>query len=403
MNLPFFIARRYLFAKKSHNVINIISSISAIGIAIGAAALIITLSIYNGFDSLVKSSLSNVEPDILITPSKGKVFIPEGEAFDWAYDSPLVKNMSSVLSENVFISYDGHQSVAMAKGVDSVYEDESPISGKMLEGKFALHQGDVPLAVVGAGLSYKTGISPRFLPPIEIYFPFRDRNISLSNPSASLNVIQVWPSGVFSVNTDVDNSLIIIPIEQMRELLGYDKEVSGVEIRLVEGHTASDLRKAIRVLSSRLGEGFTVCDRYRQNEALYKMMKYEKGAIYLILLFIVIIIAFNIFGCLSMLIIEKRGDIETFRSMGAEPKTVDRFFILEGWLISLTGLVAGLFFGLLFTFAQQKFGFIKMPGDFMVTAYPIIVNWTDVLLTAVSVAVVGYLIAFISVKSTVRR
>ena len=151
MNLPFFIARRYLFAKKSHNVINIISSISAIGIAIGAAALIITLSIYNGFDSLVKSSLSNVEPDILITPSKGKVFIPEGEAFDWAYDSPLVKNMSSVLSENVFISYDGHQSVAMAKGVDSVYEDESPISGKMLEGKFALHQGDVPLAVVGAG------------------------------------------------------------------------------------------------------------------------------------------------------------------------------------------------------------------------------------------------------------
>src|SRR5574344_418006 len=168
MHLPLFIARRYLFAKKSHNVINIISTISAIGMAIGTAALIIILSVYNGFDSLVRSSLGNVEPDILITPATGKVFIPKGEAFDWAYDQKTVKNMCSVLQDNVFINYGGRQGVAIAKGVDQVYEEESPLRDKILDGAFSLHRGDVPQAVVGQGLAYRMGINPRFLTSIDI-------------------------------------------------------------------------------------------------------------------------------------------------------------------------------------------------------------------------------------------
>ncbi len=200
MNLPFFIARRYLFAKKSHNVINIISTISAIGMAIGTAALIIILSVYNGFDSLVRSSLGNVEPDILITPAKGKVFVPKGAAFDWAYGQKSVGTMCSILQDNVFINYGGRQGVAIAKGVDLVYEEESPLRDKMLDGTFSLHRGDVPEAIVGQGLAYRMGINPRFLAAIDIFYPDMDKNISLSNPAASINFINVYPSGIFSVN-----------------------------------------------------------------------------------------------------------------------------------------------------------------------------------------------------------
>ena len=179
MRLASFIAGRYLFAKKSHNVINIISAISAIGMAIGTAALIIILSVYNGFDSLIRSMLSNVEPDLLITPSTGKVFVPEGETFDWLYFHPDVKNMCGVLQEQVFINYDGQQGLAKAKGVDWIYEDETPLKDHIREGEFRLHRGDVPMAAVGSGLAYSMGISPRFVSAIEIYYPSRTRKLSM--------------------------------------------------------------------------------------------------------------------------------------------------------------------------------------------------------------------------------
>ena len=198
MNLAGYIAKRYLFAKKSHNVINIISAISAVGMAIGTAALIIILSIYNGFDSLIKSMMSNVEPDLLITPATGKVFVPKGEVYDWIYEQESVTNMCSVLQEQVFISYDGQQGLAQVKGVDWIYEGESPIRNHLREGSFTLHRGDVPLAAVGAGLAYKMGISPRFLSPIEIYFPTRTGRISITTTTSPLRrpaaPSACWPS-----------------------------------------------------------------------------------------------------------------------------------------------------------------------------------------------------------------
>lgn len=399
MNLPFFIAGRYLFARKSHNVINIISAISAIGMAIGTAALIIILSIYNGFDSLVTSMLSNVEPDLMITPAKGKVFVPEGEAYDWLYARPEVKNICTVLQENVFISYDGKQSLAKAKGVDSIYEEESPIRNHLREGQFTLHRGDVPLAAVGAGLAYSLGISPRFVAPIEIYFPARTRNISTTNPAASIETTNVYPSCLFSINSEIDKELIIVPIDVMRELMEYTAEVSAVEIRMTDGASSKTITAIQNELADRLGDGFNVLDRFQQNESLYKMMKYEKASIYMILIFIIIIIAFNIFGSLSMLIIEKKDDIETFRSMGATDSMMKRIFVLEGWMISLAGLAAGLAAGIGFSLAQQHFGFIKMPGSFVVEAYPIILSWSDILITAAGVTVIGYLIALLPVAS----
>ena len=401
MHLPLFIARRYLFAKKSHNVINIISAISAVGMAIGTAALIIILSIYNGFDELVKSTLSNVEPDILITPAKGKVFIPEGEAFDRIKANPMIGEYDLILQENVFVDYDGHQGIAKAKGVDSAFEAESPLAEHITNGEFSLHKGQLPQMVVGAGLAYKMGMNPAFLASAELYFPIRDRNFSLANPAASIETVRMRPSGIFSVNQQIDDDLMIVPIEEMRKLLGYEEEVSGVEIRLAEGSTAKDIRSAIKHIQKELGPGFKVLDRFRQNPSLYKMMRYEKAAIFLILIF-VIIIALNIFGSITMLIIEKKDDIETYRSLGATDKMLRRTFTLEGWLISLLGLAAGLVIGIGFSLAQQHFGFIKMPGSFLVNAYPVILQWQDVLATIAGVALIGYIIALLPVRRNIR-
>ena len=398
-----FIAGRYLIAKKSHNVINIISAISAIGMAIGTAALIIILSVYNGFDSLIRSMMSNVEPDLLITPATGKVFIPNDEAFDWIYDQPSVKNMCCVLEEDVFISYDGKQGLAKAKGVDWIYEEESPLKDHIRDGEFRLHRGDIPMASIGASLAYEMGINPRFLSPVEIYFPSRTRRISMANPMSSIEFIKVWPSSTFSINTEVDQELMILPIEKMRELLEYDEEVSAVELRLMEGTDRKELKRLQEEIGRLLGPAFKVKDRFQQNESLYKMMKYEKAAIYMILIFVIIIIAFNIFGSLSMLIIEKKSDIETLRSMGAQDSLIRRIFVLEGWMISLTGLAAGLVVGIGFALLQQHFGFIKMPGHFVVQAYPIILSLTDILLTAAGVAIVGWLIALLPAASATAR
>lgn len=402
MHLPLFIARRYLFAKKSHNVINIISAISAVGMAIGTAALIIILSIYNGFDELVKSTLSNVEPDILITPAKGKVFIPEGEAFDRIKANPMIGEYDFILQENVFVDYDGHQGIAKAKGVDSAFEAESPLAEHITNGEFSLHKGQLPQMVVGAGLAYKMGMNPAFLASAELYFPIRDRNFSLANPAASIETVRMRPSGIFSVNQQIDDDLMIVPIEEMRKLLGYEEEVSGVEIRLAEGSTAKDIRSAIKHIQKELGPEFKVLDRFRQNPSLYKMMRYEKAAIFLILIFVIIIIALNIFGSITMLIIEKKDDIETYRSLGATDKMLRHTFTLEGWLISLLGLAAGLVIGIGFSLAQQNFGFIKMPGSFLVNAYPVILQWQDVLATIAGVALIGYIIALLPVRRNIR-
>ena len=395
MNIAAFIAGRYLFAKKSHNVINIISAISAIGMAIGTAALVIILSVYNGFDSLIRSMMSNVEPDLLITPATGKVFIPEGEVYDWIYDQPEVFNMCCILEDDVFISYDSHQGVAKAKGVDWIYEEESPLKDHIRDGEFRLRKGDIPMAVTGDLLAEKMGINPRFLSPIEIYYPSRTKRISLANPTGALESIKVFPAGLVSVNDDIDKGLLIISIDKMRELLKYENEVSGVEIRLVEGTTEKVQKKIQKEIQEKLGPEYIVKNRLQQNEVLYKMMKYEKIATYMVLFFAIIIIAFNIFGSLTMLIIEKRDDIQTLRHLGAEDKTIRNIFTLEGWLISLTGMAAGLVIGIVFALIQQHFGIIKMPGHFVVQAYPIILSVSDILFTAIGVAIIGYIIALI--------
>ena len=398
MKLPLLIAKRYLFAKKSHNVINIISAISAAGMAIGTAALIVILAVYNGFSSLVADSVSLLEPDLLVEKKEGKVFNPQEAAVERLRGLKGVSGVSETLKENIFITYDGQSGAAVAIGVDSLWEANAPIADKIVDGKHSLSKGDIPQALVGVGFAYKMGISPRLLIPVQLYFPDRNKKISVSNPAASLRSVKVWTSGLFSITTDTDNSIIITKLSAMRELLDYDTEVSALEIRADGLVETSRLQEEVQEI---VGAGFTVKDRYHQNEALYKMMSTEKAVVFLVLIFIVIIIAFNIFGSLTMLMIEKEDDIKTLRSLGARTSLIRITFVLEGWLITLMGLAAGVVLGLLLVLAQKQFGFVKMPGDFALLDYPVVINWLDITITAISVAVIGYIIALIPARRSI--
>lgn len=392
MSTAFYIAVRYLIARKSHNVINVISAISAAGMAIGTAALILILSVYNGFDRIIESNLSDLDPDILVTAADGRRFVPDETLLEALGQDGRVTGISLVLEEHVLLSYAGRQGLALAKGVDSSYEEHSPLAGHITAGEFSLHFGDVPQAAVGAALAHEMGINPRFLDKLKLYYPRPGAGIPLTGLSSSLGSVSVVPSSLFSINSDTDAETIILPIETMRKLLGEEAAVSGIELRTSSGTDAKMLRK----LQAVAGPEFRILDREMQRPAIYKMMKYEKLAIYSILIFVVIIVAFNIFGSLSMLKIEKRGDMETLRAMGATERLTRQVFVLEGWLISLAGLIAGLAAGVACALLQQHLGIIKMPQGFLISAYPCILEAGDVLLTIAGVALTGLLISLLA-------
>ncbi len=379
-------------ARKSLGVIHVISTISAVGMAIGTAALILILSVYNGFDRIIRENISDLAPDILITATQGKYFVPEGPAFKALLEDTRIKQISSVLEEEVLLSYDGRQELARAKGVDAVYEEESRLAEHVVEGSFSLHDGDIPQAAVGSALAYKMGIRPRFTEPLVLHYPRRGARIPLAGPASALGSIRCAPSCLVSINADVDERLVVVPLEQMRALLGLEDEVSGIELQ-VDGPVSHKLTASLQEL---LGPGFTVQDRIRQNPALYKMMRYEKLAIYLILLFVVIIIATNILGSLSMLSIHKQEDMQTLRALGANEKTIRKIFIWEGWLISLCGLAAGLAVGIALAWIQERFGLVKMPGGFFLQAYPVVLQVSDLLWVTAGVAAIGFLITLLA-------
>ena len=476
MRPELYIARRYLVARKSLGVIHAISTLSAIGMAVGTAALILILSVYNGFDRVIEQSLSDLSPDVLVTPATGKFFVPSGPAFDALLEDPRVEQICSVVEEQVFVAYGGRQQLARAKGVDAVYEAESRLADHVVEGVFALHDGSLPQAAIGVALAREMGIRPHFVDPLTLYYPRRGARIPLAGPAAALGSVKLHPAALVSLNATTDEELIVVPIDQMQHLLGLTDEVSGIELRLApiisvashthtptassasnqDGYTANQTgfnqdsdhttasssltdsanqnsnsgnrtgsnsnqsvsssdnqtasspsinrglsstrtgRKFLRELQELLGPDFLVQDRVQQQPALYKMMRYEKLAIYLILLFVVIIIASNIFGSLSMLSIAKRGDMETLRAMGANDRLVRRIFVWEGWLVSLTGLAAGLIVGVALTLAQQHFGLVKMPGGFFLQAYPVVLQPADILWTALGVAAVGFAVSLLA-------
>ena len=402
MHISSLIARRYLFAKKSLGVINIISIISAAGIAVGCAALVIILSVYNGFDSIILELNNSYTADIQITPSSGKVFDARDARFDSLRGDDAVAAFCEVLEENVFLQYDDSHQIATARGVDSLYGATTSLGDYVVDGEFELTYGEIPQVVLGRTLARKLGVRASFVAPLEVYFPSRSAEVNILDPMASLRKVYLYPRGVIALDQAFDQKYIFAPIEKLRELLEYEgSEVSSVELFLSsdalnsKGFVKRDVQKRI---AEALGEDFVVKNKQEQNEMLYRLLRYEKIAIYLILIFIMIIISFNIFSSLSMLIIEKQDDIKVLGAMGADAGFIKGIFVREGWLISLTGIAAGVVFGLIVCWLQQIFGFVKMPGNFVVDAYPVVIEWTDVLLSAGIVAAIGLLASSLSQK-----
>lgn len=392
MNLPFYIAKRYLLGKKSQNAINIISGISVLGISTGTMALVIVLSVFNGFDSLVKSLYNTFDPDIQISSVEGKTFIPDPESLHAIQSIPGVTAVSEVLEENVLLLYNDRQHIATIKGVDDNFKNVSGLDSMIYDGEMRLKDHNRPYVVVGRGVAYSLGIGLNFINPLFIYTIDRTARINMSQPEESIRRDFIYPSGIFEIEQDYDSRYIICPIEFVRDLLLYQEEVTYLEVKLDSSFPAEELRKEIL---AQMGEGFHVKNREQQNEMFYRVMRSEKWAIFLILTFILIIASFNVIGSLSMLIIDKKKDILTLRNMGAGNRLIKRIFLMEGWLISVFGSISGLFLGTAISWIQQRFGVIKLTGSgtFIIDAYPVQIEILDVCLIWVTVLVIGLLAA----------
>ena len=388
-NLPLRFAFRYLFARKSYNVINLISGIGVVGMAIGTAALLIILSVFNGFKLLVSESLSDAKAPLEIRPAAGKVFVPDSAIVSTLRADQRVTGISAALEEQVFLSYEGRQSLSRVKGIDEAGQEASRLKEHLIDGAWSFSKGNLPQGIAGAGLAHSLGLNPRFVTPMEIYYPSRTKPVSLSNPAASLRSARLTLGGVFSVNADLDSRLMVVPIGLMREVLEYETEVSSLEIWTAQENA---LQKDLQKL---LGPSFRVLNRAQQDQSVYRMMRYEKLAIYLILLFIVILVAFNIYSSLKMLVLEKKADCATLRALGAPEPLLRSIFLWEGWLVSLIGMLIGLVAGILLVWLQQRYGLVPMPGNFVVSAYPVVLKAADILWTVLGVALTGFVMAYI--------
>ncbi|MDR1918792.1 MAG: ABC transporter permease [Tannerellaceae bacterium] len=394
MIFSFYIARRYLFSKKSHNAINIISLVSVCGVVVATAALVCALSVMNGFNSLVFAMFGSLDPELKITPASGKVFDPGSAEIRQVYQLPGIALASEVLQDNGLIRYKDRQVIGTIKGVDENYRQLTAIDSLLIDGSFSLSDEVADYATLGIGLASALGINAGFVAPLELYAPKRNERVNLSNPSTLFNIAYSYIAAVFQTNQQVyDEAFMIVPLSLTRSLFNYEHEVSALELKLSPQASLPALKKQIRAL---LGADYLVSDRYEQQEASFKMMQSEKWMIFLILCFILLIALFNMVGSLSMLMIEKQNDVRTLRNMGAGERLIRHIFLLEGWMISGFGAAIGVATGLALCLLQQELGLIKMgvAGTFVIDNYPVEVAPTDIILIFLTVLSIGFLSAW---------
>lgn len=388
MNLPLFFAVRYFKSKKSTNVINIISGISVVGVAIGTAALIIVLSVFNGFESLVVSLYNSFDPHLKIIPLSGKTFNPDSLPLDRIKSIKGIRYFSETLEDNALLKYRDKQYIATVKGVSPEFAQMTNLSGHIAEGEMLLQQGDTNFAVAGQGVAYFLSLNMHdVFSSLNIFVPKRGVKNTL-NPEDAFVQKNIFPIGIFSIQQDFDSKYVLVPLRFARELFSYDKEISALEIGLVD---ESQMDEILAQVNTILGQGFKVQNRFQQHEMLYKIMKSEKWAVYLILTFILLIATFNIIGSLAMLILDKRKDIAVLHALGVDSSSAKRIFLLEGSLISLIGAGAGMIAGFLICFVQQQFGLIKLQGSgtFVIDAYPVQMQAMDFLYVFFTVVLIG--------------
>lgn len=376
-------------------MINIISTISAIGIALGCMVLVVILSVYNGFDNLIKSLYNSYSPNYIIEAAKGKSFTADEALIGKIREQESTLAIAPLVQDNIFCTYNGSQSVATLCGVDSLFLQRSRLADYIVDGSFSTGLGEINGAIVSSKLAITLGIRCRFTTPLMLYYPKMRRSIAAGNIQELLSILKAHPSGTIQLEKSFDNGLVYIGIERARQLLQFkENEVSALYLYGPAGREeeapSNSLTKRLR---EALGKEFVVKDRYMQNSTMYKMMRSEKIAVYLILLFVIIIVSFNIFGSISLLIIDKRGDIEILRSMGAREPLIKRVFMLQGFLISALGTLIGTALGVGLALLQYHFEIIKLPGNFIIDHYPVEIVPQDLLYIVAGVLAAGYLIS----------
>lgn len=407
LNLPFFIARRYLFSKKSTNAINVISIISMVGVAVATMALVIVLSVFNGFHDLVASFFTNFDPQLEVVPVKGKVAAADDAVFMKIRQLPEVDMVSECVQDQALAFYNGQQAMVNIMGVDDNFARMTRIQ-KILygDGDFSLQAANLEYGVPGIRLAQTLGIGARWDGFLKIYAPQREGQLTdMASPADGFVTDSlISPGVVFAVNqAKYDRDYLITSIAFARRLFFRQGMVSKLMVKLKPG---TDLDAARRKIKN-LAEGrFNVLDRFEQHADTFRIMQVEKVLAYLFLSFILVVACFNIIGSLSMLIIEKKKDVQTLRNLGATDRTLTRVFLFEGRMISALGAVVGILLGLLLCWLQQEFGLVPMgdsSGTFVVNAYPVSVHYSDVLIVFITVLAVGWAAAWYPVRYMSRR
>ncbi len=392
MNFPFQIAQRYLFSKKSINIINLISILSVIGVGVGTAALIVVLSAFNGISGFIEGMLSNFDADIKISINEGKSFSHDSINIKQIMNIDNVISYSEIVEDNVLFSANGKQKYGIIKGVDIDYPQLSGIDSTIIFGEFKLNYKDTHRAVLGYGVALDLDIRQNSTSPIHIYYPKRTSRKTISIDNA-FNHEYIFAQGIFSIQQEIDNQYVLVPIDFARDILQLNDKVTSIEVKLTSDANVKAIKNKIKDI---VGSKYLVQDRYEQHTLIYQIMKSEKWASFLILGFILLIASFNLLGSLTMIILDKKDDIFVLRSMGADSSLIKKIFLIEGWLISLIGATSGIIFGILLVWLQTKFELIKLPsnGSFAISAYPMSLQAIDILATISIVLIIGFFVSW---------
>ncbi|HPE39754.1 MAG TPA: FtsX-like permease family protein [Bacteroidales bacterium] len=397
IRIALFISWRYLFSKKKHNIINIISLISVIGIMVSSAALIIVLSVFNGLEDLVSRSFNQFNPDYEITIKEGKSFNKDLIHVDKILKINNISSVQEVVSDLTLLVFNDKQLLTNFKGVSKEYPQKSKIDQLIYDGSFDLSRNNQPTAVLGATVAGTLNIQLNGFDFLKFYYPKRNKK-NLSNPLEAFQILYIQPSGVFLTHTQYDEQYVFVPIEFARELGDYENQVTSYEVFLKKESSAFSEQKEIEKI---VGDQFLVKNKFQQEELLFKTMKSEKLMVFVILSFVILVAVFNIIGVIGMLIVEKKKDIEILNTLGSGQPLIRSVFLMEGILISLIGGVFGSILGFILCFLQQQFGLVSLgdgSANYIIDHYPVIMNLNDFILVFLSVICISTIVSFISIS-----
>ena len=404
MSLPLRIAWRYLMSKKGHQAVNVISIVAVCGIVVATAALICVLSVFNGFRGLIMGKLAMLDPEVAITATMGKTINNADSIIDAVSGIPGVERAVPVIEDQALAMYAQLQMPVRLKGVPDDYNTMNQMDSVIVDGQWKLRDQVSRYAVAGAGPAVRLCVRPDFIGMVRLYAPQRQGHVNIANPMGAFRQDSLFVSGIFQLQqNNYDADLIYVPLDMARDLFDYETEATQVEVKLAAG---ANEQQAMRAITQALGDGYLVKNRLMQQSEAYRLVNIEKWMAFLLLAFILIIATFNVISTLSLLIIEKDDSIATLRALGANDRQISRIFVLQGWLITLVGAITGVVIGLILCLCQQRFGWLHQSGDpanMIIDAYPVEVQWTDVLVTLALVAAVGLLTSMVTALIMRRR